>query len=555
MIHFTHSASYLNDSIYVFGGLNVKDETSATQQIPNNTLLKYNANDSTWTTILPNSKSPIARNWHSSVEFNNELYIFGGKSNGYLNDLWKYDPIVNVWSQIRYIQNDTVPSARYGHKCVVIKNEMYVYGGYDRNGFTCGEEMDVFNLFEFTWRRVKLSGDVPEHCYHHTMCAIPDQQLVVVFGGINSSGTVFNHLVAINCDNGECKTIEYSDNIDGMYGHCSYIEKGSVDNHWSFHVIGGCSKFCDNFNSFYFDINTEDLNNCSVIKTEIANTVFNIQNSSVQCLPTFASVVVTTDDVVVYGGVRNRDKFSPIRIMPIDISVLSQFAQNAPDDIIMVILSFLDRKELVTMRAVSKQWKFSTLSEHNVFWKHIYSSIFKEELYSTAVLRVRLNTSSLTGYKQAINDLRIAYQRCLLQLIDARKRQLLPERKTPAKYSGVTHQYVGKEKLQDMFHNINSKEDMMNTFGTNGTIHGDSDIPHSGYNGSSSGALGAKVVMVGDGAVGKTCLLIRVREKRFPEVYVPTAFDNSTFNFAYCNNTYEIGVWDTAGPEEYDRLR
>jgi len=35
-----------------------------------------------------------------------------------------------------------------------------------------------------------------------------------------------------------------------------------------------------------------------------------------------------------------------------------------------------------------------------------------------------------------------------------------------------------------------------------------------------------KLVIVGDGACGKTCLLIVFSKDQFPEVYVPTVFEN-----------------------------
>eukprot|EP00792_Barthelona_sp_PAP020_P004636 TRINITY_DN2252_c0_g1_i2.p2 TRINITY_DN2252_c0_g1~~TRINITY_DN2252_c0_g1_i2.p2 ORF type:complete len:206 (+),score=30.81 TRINITY_DN2252_c0_g1_i2:182-799(+) len=65
-----------------------------------------------------------------------------------------------------------------------------------------------------------------------------------------------------------------------------------------------------------------------------------------------------------------------------------------------------------------------------------------------------------------------------------------------------------------------------------------------------------KIVVTGDGTVGKTCLLHMYATNKFPEKYDATIFDNYVTKVQIDSETiYKVCLWDTAGQESLDNLR
>ena len=56
-----------------------------------------------------------------------------------------------------------------------------------------------------------------------------------------------------------------------------------------------------------------------------------------------------------------------------------------------------------------------------------------------------------------------------------------------------------------------------------------------------------KIVIVGDVNVGKSCFFYTKALQQFPQVYIPTVFENHTTTVEYHGESYELGLWDTAG--------
>ena len=61
-----------------------------------------------------------------------------------------------------------------------------------------------------------------------------------------------------------------------------------------------------------------------------------------------------------------------------------------------------------------------------------------------------------------------------------------------------------------------------------------------------------KCVLIGDDMVGKTSLLITYSSNIFPHVYVPSVLDTYVVNVNIENDTYRLGLYDTASQYDYE---
>ncbi|KAI5951536.1 RHO3 [Candida jiufengensis] len=73
--------------------------------------------------------------------------------------------------------------------------------------------------------------------------------------------------------------------------------------------------------------------------------------------------------------------------------------------------------------------------------------------------------------------------------------------------------------------------------------------------GSTPKTIQRKIVILGDGACGKTSLLNVFTRGYFPQVYEPTVFENYVHDIFIDGQSVQLSLWDTAGQEEFDRLR
>ena len=65
-----------------------------------------------------------------------------------------------------------------------------------------------------------------------------------------------------------------------------------------------------------------------------------------------------------------------------------------------------------------------------------------------------------------------------------------------------------------------------------------------------------KLIIMGDGAIGKTCLLQVFQKGEFPETYLPTVLDNDIKKMKHPTEEgkeFILQLWDTAGQVKFHK--
>lgn len=129
----SHSSVVFNSKMWVIGGVG---------SYPNSTL--YNdvwcsTDGITWIQATANAGF-LPRSGHSSVAYNNLMWVIGGSTrqttgNPFSNDVW-YSSDGVTWTQAT---SNAAFSKRAGHSSVVFDNKMWVLGGNDNSGYMKGD--------------------------------------------------------------------------------------------------------------------------------------------------------------------------------------------------------------------------------------------------------------------------------------------------------------------------------------------------------------------------------------------------------------------------------
>ncbi|KAL0055849.1 hypothetical protein WJX82_005035 [Trebouxia sp. C0006] len=134
-VHASFTAHPTSGDIYLFGGEFFDGAADKLYTFAD--LYKYQTTRNKWSRIII-PKGPALRTSHQTVLLKQYLYVFGGEltslnqsSFKHYRDLWRLDLESFKWEQL---SSKGGPIARSGHRMVVFKNKLILFGGFHDDG-------------------------------------------------------------------------------------------------------------------------------------------------------------------------------------------------------------------------------------------------------------------------------------------------------------------------------------------------------------------------------------------------------------------------------------
>lgn len=122
--------------------------------------------------------------------------MWGGRNNAVACDtLFCFDAKNLEWSTP--VVGGMVPYAKDGHSACVIKNKMYIFGGFEYLTDQYSQEVHCLDLDTLQWNFVDVRGRPPSHRDFHT--AVPVDHKIYIFGGRGDLNSPYNSQEEVYC--------------------------------------------------------------------------------------------------------------------------------------------------------------------------------------------------------------------------------------------------------------------------------------------------------------------------------------------------------------------
>ena len=171
-----HRGCLVNNSLYVFGGVNSAEDSNSNIYILNVDILS-------WEKIQFSDKDVQPVSSHSmSLVNNSKLVIFGGVYRGKLyNKISIFDIDNNTWTIYPNDSSESVlPDERIEQSQITYGSKVYIYGGQGKEG-KYFNDMWTFDINDMKWSQIEIKGEVPKARKGHSVVVYEDS--FFIFGG------------------------------------------------------------------------------------------------------------------------------------------------------------------------------------------------------------------------------------------------------------------------------------------------------------------------------------------------------------------------------------
>ena len=134
--------------MFLFGGSDLETE--------NRKFFSLDLNTFRWELVKSRGDLPVTRDEHTAVIDENEhsMIVFGGFLNGQrTNEIAKYLFQENKWVKVTIPIQNAQPHARSGHTSVIYQNAMWVFGGKDEENNKLNDLWKL-DLNTYVWQEI-----------------------------------------------------------------------------------------------------------------------------------------------------------------------------------------------------------------------------------------------------------------------------------------------------------------------------------------------------------------------------------------------------------------
>ena len=146
----SHNGAVMYDGkMIIYGGLHnqVNSEKS---------LYIFNLETHEWKIKGQKGVKPMPRDEHSTLIYNDYLYVFGGSliKGAFSNDLWSYSISTEEWKKI---ETANKPCPRSGHAACILGHSIYIFGGLADDNIRLNDLWEC-NLDNPEWIEIKCDS-------------------------------------------------------------------------------------------------------------------------------------------------------------------------------------------------------------------------------------------------------------------------------------------------------------------------------------------------------------------------------------------------------------